>query len=878
MIVPTLGSDRPFNPLVLHAVSHTFEEMLACAQLIAFGVLERHPRLRVVFLESGGGWVPFWLERLDEQAETFGAFCPDLRLTPSEYFARQCWISYEIDEHTLPALAPFIGEGRIVWGSDYPHHDATFPGAVDTLRAHDGPAAHPTSRRRSWAPTPRSSTAFPRPRPPTGRAVTERCWATSYREAADRYGDTAALCHARRGRALLRAPSTELSDDVAAGLLGPGRAPRRRRGPGPPLGPRLRRRLRGGGQDRRRHRRGERPAVASRAPSLSRRGPAPSGGDLGAAGARDRPRRGGRGAGRGRGRPRRRSHVLLDELRASRTSHPSGTAAGHRPATVGPRPARGRGVHLGDHGRAQGSGVHLAPARGDRRRRRRRAVGQRWARPVVDVVRAPRLHDQDAPGAARRAGRRSSWAGGPPATPSRWSSGTASPPWAASPPRWRSCSATTDFESTDTTSVRMIAMGGGPSTAALVREARAASVSPWWSATRAPRRGWGSGPLPMILPRTPRRAWAGPGPGIELTIRSDDDRPAPGRRARPRLSAARRRSCAATGDDPDATAAVFTPDGAVRTGDLGYVDERGRLHLSGRTKEMYVRGGYNVYPLEVENVLADHPGVAHVAVVPRLDPVMGEIGVAVVVRPVRTPMPHARRPARARPGPPGRLQAARSDPPRRRAAPHRHGEDRPERTRRAGGASADARLPGRYTSAPAMSSSSGSSGSSTAARMASAISLALQHLVAQQPVGHPLLEGLSGHLGVPVVGERRRRVAHRHAQDPQVGLLGPQAPGQLGQGRLGGAVDTEPRPRHRPSSAWSPPRRGASARRRCSRAARTTRAAPTRLVASISCHIAAGASATRTSGELPDMYSTHVDPTHPGRRPRRPAGRSRPRR
>jgi acyl-CoA synthetase (AMP-forming)/AMP-acid ligase II len=83
--------------------------------------------------------------------------------------------------------------------------------------------------------------------------------------------------------------------------------------------------------------------------------------------------------------------------------------------------------------------------------------------------------------------------------------------------------------------------------------------------------------------------------------------------------------------DPDATAAVLTADGAVRTGDLGYVDERGRLHLAGRSKEMYVRGGYNVFPLEVENVLSDHPGVAHVAVAPRLDPVMGEIGVAVVV-------------------------------------------------------------------------------------------------------------------------------------------------------------------------------------------------------------------------------------------------------
>jgi predicted TIM-barrel fold metal-dependent hydrolase len=135
VIVPTLASDRPFNPLILHAVSHAFESMLACAQLIAFGTLERHPRLRVVFLESSGGWAPFWLERLDEQAESFGGFCPDLTMAPSAYFARQCAISFEVDEQTLPALAPFVGPDRIVWGSDYPHHDATFPGAVTALRA-----------------------------------------------------------------------------------------------------------------------------------------------------------------------------------------------------------------------------------------------------------------------------------------------------------------------------------------------------------------------------------------------------------------------------------------------------------------------------------------------------------------------------------------------------------------------------------------------------------------------------------------------------------------------------------------------------------------------------------------------------------------------
>ncbi|MCJ7437747.1 MAG: fatty acid--CoA ligase family protein, partial [Acidimicrobiia bacterium] len=83
--------------------------------------------------------------------------------------------------------------------------------------------------------------------------------------------------------------------------------------------------------------------------------------------------------------------------------------------------------------------------------------------------------------------------------------------------------------------------------------------------------------------------------------------------------------------DPEGTRAAFTADGFVRTGDLGWVDDRGRLRLVGRSKEMYVRGGYNVYPVEVEGVLSTHPGVAAVAVAPRPDPVMGEIGVACVV-------------------------------------------------------------------------------------------------------------------------------------------------------------------------------------------------------------------------------------------------------
>ena len=107
-------------------------------------------------------------------------------------------------------------------------------------------------------------------------------------------------------------------------------------------------------------------------------------------------------------------------------------------------------------------------------------------------------------------------------------------------------------------------------------------------------------------------------------------------------------SCRATGATRSQTAAAFTADGFVRTGDLGWIDDRGRLRLVGRSKEMYVRGGYNVYPVEVESVLSTHPDVAAVAIVPRPDDVMGEIGVAVVVpRDPRTAA-DARRAARLR--------------------------------------------------------------------------------------------------------------------------------------------------------------------------------------------------------------------------------------
>lgn len=84
-------------------------------------------------------------------------------------------------------------------------------------------------------------------------------------------------------------------------------------------------------------------------------------------------------------------------------------------------------------------------------------------------------------------------------------------------------------------------------------------------------------------------------------------------------------------NDPEATKEAIDADGFFHPGDLGRIDEEGNLHLSGRTKEMYIRGGYNVYPVEVENVLRDHPKVALVGVIGIPDEVLGERGKAFVV-------------------------------------------------------------------------------------------------------------------------------------------------------------------------------------------------------------------------------------------------------
>lgn len=85
-------------------------------------------------------------------------------------------------------------------------------------------------------------------------------------------------------------------------------------------------------------------------------------------------------------------------------------------------------------------------------------------------------------------------------------------------------------------------------------------------------------------------------------------------------------------DDPAATAEAVDPDGWLHTGDLGTVDDGGRLRIVGRKKDMFIVGGFNAYPAEIEGFLLEHPGVAQAAVIGVPDERMGQVGKAFVVR------------------------------------------------------------------------------------------------------------------------------------------------------------------------------------------------------------------------------------------------------
>lgn len=151
--LPQAGADRLRNAEQRHICSHPMEQMVAAVSLIYGGVLERFPGLKVAFLEAGCGWLPFWLERMDDHYEKglerdFGA-SKILTAPPSEYFRRQCFVSADADEAMLEQVIEVLGDERIVFATDYPHPDSKYPHAVDSFLALEGVSAA-SKRRILW--------------------------------------------------------------------------------------------------------------------------------------------------------------------------------------------------------------------------------------------------------------------------------------------------------------------------------------------------------------------------------------------------------------------------------------------------------------------------------------------------------------------------------------------------------------------------------------------------------------------------------------------------------------------------------------------------------------------------------------------------------
>jgi acyl-CoA synthetase (AMP-forming)/AMP-acid ligase II len=84
-------------------------------------------------------------------------------------------------------------------------------------------------------------------------------------------------------------------------------------------------------------------------------------------------------------------------------------------------------------------------------------------------------------------------------------------------------------------------------------------------------------------------------------------------------------------DDPEQTAEAVDADGWLHTGDIGVMDERGYVQITDRVKDMFIVGGFNAYPAEIENLMMAHPAIAQVAVVGIPDDRLGEVGVAFVI-------------------------------------------------------------------------------------------------------------------------------------------------------------------------------------------------------------------------------------------------------
>lgn len=131
--LPSFG-DRMDTHTSGHMIAHPFEAMVAMMSLIWFGVIERHPALKIVHVEADAGWLPYWLQRMEQHYDFSGkAEHPELNRRPTEYFKSNFLVAARGDEMTLPAAVELVGAEYITFNTDYPHPDGTWPSGMEDL-------------------------------------------------------------------------------------------------------------------------------------------------------------------------------------------------------------------------------------------------------------------------------------------------------------------------------------------------------------------------------------------------------------------------------------------------------------------------------------------------------------------------------------------------------------------------------------------------------------------------------------------------------------------------------------------------------------------------------------------------------------------------
>jgi uncharacterized protein len=118
-----------------HTCSHAFGQMRQITSIVFEGVPERFPDLRIAFLEAGCGWAPYWMERMDDEYAKRAVEAPALKKNPSQYVrSGNIYFSCEADEWLLPQAMKLVGENQIVYASDFPHWDNSYPQSLDEIR------------------------------------------------------------------------------------------------------------------------------------------------------------------------------------------------------------------------------------------------------------------------------------------------------------------------------------------------------------------------------------------------------------------------------------------------------------------------------------------------------------------------------------------------------------------------------------------------------------------------------------------------------------------------------------------------------------------------------------------------------------------------